>query len=473
MVAIGAWVACVALIVFNLLNHGLWLDETHAWCIVRDSTSFSDFRWNMRNEGHPWLWHAMLWPLAKSGAPVWSMQVLHGLIAAATCTVVLLRSPFSLSVRVLLVFGYFLLFEYAALSRNYAVGNLLLLLVADLVRQQRKGAAFVLLLILPQVHLWAACLVASWAILDMLKPQLFPRWKNMLLVLSSALALWCVLPTDPLPYSPDPARLLNIDTYRSTAIQLTKAFVPIPNVDAVHVWNSSILADADHALAIWTGPLLLVALIVLLPLDRWGRTRFIIGSLAVLVLPLLAPFLSQRYVGPLLAIAVACLWAWPSTGKPTPWPVKALVAVVLILQVAGGLAMSYITWQRPFSLSREAARVIEPEAGPILLMRYDAAPSISAYLGAPVYLVFRHDMGSYCRWNDPRSIATMDDLSIALRDLAPLNAQVVSEGELDHLIVNAAGYGIRASTPFTGSLLRHEDHVVTTLVRLNELRSPL
>lgn len=466
-----AWLGCVALIVTNLFQHGLWLDETHAWCLVRDSAGFSDLRWNMRNEGHPWLWHLMLLPLAKSGAPVWTMQVLHGLVAAATSALILFRAPFPIAIRILLVFGYFLVFEYAALARNYAIGVLLLLLFAHFTRTGRKGLAFVALLVLAHVHLWSACLVASWAILSLFQEPQRKAWQALCLFLSSGIALYCVVPAEALPYGADPSRLLQTGTYRNVGVQLTKAFVPIPDAQAAHVWNSSLAVEAGGTIATWAGPLMLLAVVFLLPVDHRGRPHMAAGCLAILALPLLAPFLAQRYLGPLLAVFVACVWVWPS--EKVIWPTKGLITGLLLLQVIGGVRMSWICHERPFSRSRDASGYIAQRAAPVLVMRYDAAPSISAYLGKPVFLVFRQEMGSFCIWNEPNSVATMEQLTATLLAREPGPVTLVSGEALDPRALGALGYEVTEMTMFNGSLIPREDHIVHTLEPIDATkRSP-
>src|SRR5438874_10731498 len=57
------------------------------------------------------------------------MQVLHLAIAAATVALIAWRSPFVPLERWLLAFGYLFAFEYAVISRGYALGVLLLVLV--------------------------------------------------------------------------------------------------------------------------------------------------------------------------------------------------------------------------------------------------------------------------------------------------------------------------------------------------------
>ena len=63
------------------------------------------------------------------------MQVVHLLIATASVTLVALRAPFTWLQKALLAAGYFTVFEYGVISRNYALGVLLLAL--------RLGDAFV------------------------------------------------------------------------------------------------------------------------------------------------------------------------------------------------------------------------------------------------------------------------------------------------------------------------------------------
>src|SRR5689334_21391108 len=93
--------------------------------IARASGSPTALLRNLRYEGHPVLWYALLWPLAQTLPSLVTLQVLGWCVATGTAALVLFKSPFSLNQRVALVFGYFFLYEYGALTRSYGLGVLL------------------------------------------------------------------------------------------------------------------------------------------------------------------------------------------------------------------------------------------------------------------------------------------------------------------------------------------------------------
>ena len=61
---------CLALLffllsLFGVINHEIWLDESHHWLLARDSTSLSDLIKNTRYEGHPIPWNILLYFLSR------------------------------------------------------------------------------------------------------------------------------------------------------------------------------------------------------------------------------------------------------------------------------------------------------------------------------------------------------------------------------------------------------------------------
>lgn len=140
----------------------MWRDETQAWLIARDSRWPWEVIRNTRYEGHPWLWHLVLWgPSRLTWNPV-AMQVVHGAIATGTVWLILRLAPFPWPVRLLLASGYFFAFEWAVISRNYALGALLLLGVAA-AYARRWGSAIPM-----GLALGMACLTSIHAIIVVL-----------------------------------------------------------------------------------------------------------------------------------------------------------------------------------------------------------------------------------------------------------------------------------------------------------------
>ena len=121
-----------------LFHHEIWRDEWQAWLIARDSNSLAELYENVKYEGHPTLWHLLLYGLTKITHDPWIMQLLHLIISMAAAALILFKAPFAAWQKIGLVFGYFFLFEYTVLSRSYGL-SLLLVLLFLLVVFQRKA----------------------------------------------------------------------------------------------------------------------------------------------------------------------------------------------------------------------------------------------------------------------------------------------------------------------------------------------
>lgn len=126
--------ACAALLPF----HEMWRDEVQAWLIARDTSSIADLYSVLKHEGHPGLWHVCLKLMnLLTGSPA-AMQAFHVGTAAATVLVFARYSPFSNLQKSLFAFGYFPFYEYALVSRNYALSVLLLFGFCALYRRRHE-----------------------------------------------------------------------------------------------------------------------------------------------------------------------------------------------------------------------------------------------------------------------------------------------------------------------------------------------
>ena len=123
---------------FTAIHHEMWRDEIQAWLIARDSSSIFDLFAHLKYEGHPGLWHLCLMPLTRiTHSPV-IMQIFHLLIAGGTVYLFVLYAPFNRLQKFLFCFGYFVLYEYTILARNYALGLLLIVVLCILFKERYK-----------------------------------------------------------------------------------------------------------------------------------------------------------------------------------------------------------------------------------------------------------------------------------------------------------------------------------------------
>lgn len=159
------WLAYIALVVFTTAHHEPWRDEAQAWLIARD-LPLPDLFAQMAYEGSPALWHLLLVPFAKLGAPYAWEAAIHVVLAVAAVGLLLARAPFPLWLKALLAFSFYLSYEYAAVARNYNLSLLLLcgLAVLHATRLTRPWAYAVLVALLSNTNVHSVMLAATLAL---------------------------------------------------------------------------------------------------------------------------------------------------------------------------------------------------------------------------------------------------------------------------------------------------------------------
>ncbi len=145
-------------------HHEMWRDEIQAWLLARDSASLSELLANMKYEGHPALWHICLMPLSRISASPVMMQAFHLLIAAATVFLFTRFAPFHWLHKLLFCFGYFALYEYAIVARNYALGLLLITIFCVLFRERYKRFVWIGIVLILLAHTSVHALIVTIAI---------------------------------------------------------------------------------------------------------------------------------------------------------------------------------------------------------------------------------------------------------------------------------------------------------------------
>jgi hypothetical protein len=136
----------IVITLWGLMNHLPWRDEAQSWLIVRD-LNFLNIIKQMPYEGTPPLWHLILYPFAKLGLPYVSELIIHYIIAILAVFIFLFFSPLPKSVKILLPFTYYFLFEYSIVARNYSLTAFILFLIATLYQNRFKKPVFYAILI--------------------------------------------------------------------------------------------------------------------------------------------------------------------------------------------------------------------------------------------------------------------------------------------------------------------------------------
>ena len=125
--------------IIGMAHHEMWRDELESWLITRDSASISELYENLTYIGHPILWYLCLYLAAKVTHNPVIIQVVHLIIATGVVYVFLFFSPFNKLQKTLFCFGYFPLYEYGIISRNYSLGILFVFIFCALYSKQKRN----------------------------------------------------------------------------------------------------------------------------------------------------------------------------------------------------------------------------------------------------------------------------------------------------------------------------------------------
>lgn len=390
---------------WGINNHEMWLDELQHWCLARDSHSLGELLGNTNAEGHPIAWHLILYAITRFTSNPEAMQLVHYLIGVSAMGILFFASLLPRSVRYLSLFGYFTVYEYVAISRNYALGMLLLFLVLSLWKERQKRSLLLLLLLalMAQVHLWAMTVA-----LVLFVVLIFERRKEIdtktivggLIVLVSVVgALAHMLPTADSPYAIQWDGLFSLDRINAALGAITQGLLPLPNAELPNWWNSNVLYGLPWLPAL-LGLLLFVLILRGLKGQRTAQFIFVVGTLGVLAFPYLMLYKGVRYHGPIFLLLLSAVWLISQEGKPLSKALKIPLLGILIVQLIGGLTALTLEATTVFSNAERTVEHIKAHYPnlPVVVSQYSAGPSISAYLEAPVFYPNKMEFGSYCDW---------------------------------------------------------------------------
>jgi len=413
----------------ELAHHEMWLDELNPWDIARDAHSLRDLFYNMRFEPHPRLWYLCLFALTRFTHNPAAMQLLHGVIGIASVALLAYCSPFRRRDVWLLAFGYYIVFEFCAISRGYALGILCAIAACAAAAASRPRLALVavLLALLANTSLYGLILAASLAVafLPVLRGrrigELAPA--GLVVIAGMAVSLWTMMPSPENRFGrewyvqPSPQRLDYVGSL------LGEAYVPLPDFASQSPWNSSLLVSvgrnipyAGHFTAAIVGLVILLLAIVHLRRHLSLVAALTAGSGAILALIYVEYSGGYRHHGHLFLLLLLMLWLRATRAGPDR-AVPRWFTAVLATHVAAGMFFLVLDFERPFSDSKALAQFVqqEPVTVPIVVAQPHflsyAGPPLSAYLGHRVYYAVSGGVvrGSYLWYDDARARGASED----------------------------------------------------------------
>lgn len=407
--------AVFALVLLLLLwRHEMWRDELQAWLLVRDSSSLVDLWHNSRYEGHPLLWHMMLFPLAHLFAQPAVMKVLHWVIAVGCAALVVYRAPFPMLIKGAIIFSYLPLYEYGVISRNYGLTMLGVWLFCVLLQRSRTclwsagGGVIAANASVMGVLLTVALIPAMWLRASGSRR----RAAAVLLAVGALVATLQALPAE--DYEHARGWYFSLDTTR--AVYVARGFVtavfPILS-NNLHFWNSA-------AWFPWPGPgkspggmvtaVAFLGLFSIFGIVVWTVRKswvtvamWVVGSTALIGFAYVKFPGTTRHHGFWWVLMVATFWIAVDSGIVTRRRATAMLSPVLLVGLAASGIAAWWDWRAPFSGARCAAESIYRRGIddlPLVGGVDWAASGVAAYLPqGNLYYPAKGDSGSFIIWN--------------------------------------------------------------------------
>jgi hypothetical protein len=409
----------------SLLRHAMWRDEMQVWLLAQHSHSFRELLYYKRYECHPAAWYSLVYLATRVSSNPLAMQLVHLVIASSTVYLLARYSPFTRVQKVLLACGYFLVFEYATISRCYALGVLLLFCFCAVFQPGARKRYFTLaflLAMLAETSAYGAVIAVAMALFLALEFVSLPGWsfwENLRRIVAPAFlfaagmalaASQMVVPKDSrfaafLHFSLDPSDIeLTLDS-------IWKAFLPIPKLTA-HFWNTNF---AHGPLVVWLSLLVLGVSVLFLTRNWTLLVTYCCGAAALLAFRHIVKWGGGvRHDGHLFLLFLACVWL---AGKCPQKPLlnsqagkifgqffkkrNAILTGLFAVHAIAGIGVTAVVLVRPFSQSEGTAQFLRTNHMDKMFIIGETdclASAVVGYLNREIYYYDEGRMGSFVVW---------------------------------------------------------------------------
>lgn len=148
------WLIFLLYSILNLilmLKHEPWRDEIHAWLMAKE-LSIPELISASRFDGHPILWHLILMPFAKLNFPIITLNIIGYIVMLISAWIFLFKTNLSLFFKSIVVFTIPFTYIFSAISRNYCLIILLLMLISIIYDKRYNKPILYSILIALLVH---------------------------------------------------------------------------------------------------------------------------------------------------------------------------------------------------------------------------------------------------------------------------------------------------------------------------------
>jgi len=402
-------------------RHEMWRDEMQAWLLIRDVGSFWELLGHLKNELHPFLWYALLYPLKFVTRNPEIMKPLHLLIASTAVYIFCRNAPFSRLNKQLFIFGYFPFFEYGVIARDYALVLLFSFLLALLYTAERANPAFsksrlyvltAVFFLICQTHLLGIMIGGAFSFLIAWDVFIKGERKKLLPLFGFLGGLITFLvqifpPTN--YYTPSFGCDHNFSRMQLALLSIWRGFFPFP-VPFLHFWNSNVLdasqflVHLQHFLAFFV---LLGSFAFVMTLREIRSALFYcVGAFSILSAIYITTVLGIRFPGFIFIFFILALWI--GYGLKGSVCRSRVISVLLLIHVAATSVAYYYDMKYPFSAAKQTARFIANLRlrNPVIVGYVDdTTMSLAGYLNTQIYYPQADRFGSFLTWDETSLVA--------------------------------------------------------------------
>ncbi|MGF1602258.1 MAG: hypothetical protein ACFCU8_09610 [Thermosynechococcaceae cyanobacterium] len=433
----------------GVFHHEMWRDELHTWLVGQKSESIFNLIYQMRYDGHPSLWYICVYLLTRITSNPVAMQIFHVLVATGTVYLVSTYSRLTRIQATLFAFGYFPFYEYALISRSYALGVFLTFWCCKLMTSRRRnyGAISITLALMSNVSIYTLILalaflvgltieVLAWerSVFNRGEPNGY-RWGESITVLKkdfmrcyaylAVVVMSMLLSVAQMQFlAPEDRANIEIwnfhfDIERVFLLfeNIYKAFIPIPAL-TYHFWKGYVIG---HVGQVPLGIVLLTISIFFLIRTPIPLLIYLsgLGTISFFTYTKFAG--STRHHGHIFILFMACFWLSQYYAQSFKrfdfhWlrrktTKSRLICGLLCLNFLGGIYAFQMDWRYPFSTAKAAAQFIQayPTENLMLAGYQDwSAASIAGYLGRDIYYPNQNRSWTFVLWDNKRRRITQD-----------------------------------------------------------------
>ncbi len=386
-------------------------------------------------------------------------------------------------------FGYFPLYEYAAISRNYAFGILFVVIFLALYPRRKKHYFLlaIVLFFMAQTNAFGLLFSLCFGVILITEPFFDKEFS-----LQGVRSRWHIIPAIvvfilgvyfSLMQIKSPAVGLNtladvkFEPFLSALSFETiwESYMPVPNF-SYHFWNTNLVGSG--VMRSFLSLILLASSFLVFLKKPMALFFYSIGTLGALaIMYQYHAFQFVRHSGHLFFFFVAALWLSHFTPS-AKFKLKVmqgcadfgtrirkpLVITLFVLQVIAGISATAMDWMHPFSASKRVAQYIKQQNLSKLYMVGDLAEPASAVCGhlrGQMYYPRRKQYGSYINYDEPdKRIRTHQVMQKALNICRQRKEDIL-------LILNwqprEYEYPIKKLKDFTNSIVKDEQYYLYLL----------